>query len=270
MRGHERPESFNYDTNQTEHYFSPNEINPASEAQSRPHMDFPHPDDEDPTLDFGKPLGYSNGIDHIPAGSPGAELFRGLTVNLRHPDLAELRRAIYGDDKESYYSGDPNSHKLYFQKDHYSPKEPVPPGMFAGPFSDKELAAPPAHPDRLHRHLNTLLDHMENYNKKMGLGRHWSTDFNQAMGFSNHGSPWGHRDGVLPVRMRAQWKGQGENPYRHETGEDTPGDYDYEQEMNLLPGAPVELHDVEIFHPKTKRWHSLMDDPQRRHAEKVL
>jgi hypothetical protein len=266
MREHERPMVYNDGTGEHEYYFSPKEINPASEAASRPYMDFPEDEDEDPTLDFGKPLRESNGIDSIPAGTPGAELYRGLTVDLRHPDLAQLRRAIYGGDMESYYSGDSNSNKLYHQKDKYSPKEPVQPGMFPGPYSDKELAAPPAHPDQLHQHLNSLLDHMENFQKETGLGRHWSTDFSQAMGFSNHNSLWAHDHGRLPVRMTARWRGQGENPYRHETGEDTPGDYSHEQEMNLLPGAPVELHDVEIFHPKTKKWHSLMDDPQRRTA----
>jgi len=270
MRANERPMIYNDGTGEHEYYFSPNEINPASEAESRPYMDFPYADDEDPTLDFGKPLRQTNGIDNIPAGTPGAELYRGLTVDLRNPDLAELRRAIYGDKLESYYLGDPNSNKLYHTKDHlYGPKVPVTqPGMFPGPFSDKELASPPAHPDHLHRHLDALLDHMENSRKDTGLGRHWSTDFNQAMGFSNHGSPYGGSN--LPVRMTARWRGQGENPYRHETGEGAPGDYDYEQEMNLLPGAPVELHNVEIFHPVTKKWHSLMDDPQRRTAQLFL
>jgi hypothetical protein len=86
------------------------------------------------------------------------------------------------------------------------------------------------------------------------------------MGFVNTHGPYAHQNGRLPVRMKALWKGQGENPYRHETGEDMPGGYAEEREMNLLPGAPVELHDVEIFHPQTKQWHSLMDKPQVRTA----
>jgi GNAT superfamily N-acetyltransferase len=266
MRANERPQVYNYSTGEHEYYFSPKEFNPASEAESRPYMDFPDPEDEDPTLDFGKPLRQTNGIDNIPAGTPGAELYRGLTVNLKHPDLAELRRAIHGPEMESYYSGDPSSYAPGHQERRYGPKRPIQPGMFPGPYSDKELTAPPANPDHLHRHLDALLDHMENSQKETGLGRHWSTDFGQAMGFVNTHGPYAHQNGRLPVRMKALWKGQGENPYRHETGEDMPGGYAEEREMNLLPGAPVELHDVEIFHPQTKQWHSLMDKPQVRTA----
>ena len=266
---HERPQVWNEGTGDYEYYFSPKEINPASEAESRPYMDFPYPHDEDPTLDFGKPLRQTNGIDSIPAGTPGAELWRGLTVDLKHPDLAELRRALYGPEMESYYSGDPSSYTPHPVEHRYGPKKPIQPGMFPGPFSDKELTSPPANPDHLHRHLDTLLDHMENSKKETGLGRHWSTDFDQAMSFANHNSPWGYKNLQLPVRMKALWKGHGENPYRHETGEEEPGGYSEEREMNLLPGAPVELHDLEIFHPKTKRWHSLMDEPQVRMASQM-
>jgi len=267
----ERPQTGNYNdvTGDYEYYFAPHEINPASEAASRPWMDFPSPDDEDPALDFGKPLSYSNGIDNIPAGTPGAELFRGLRVNLKHPDLHELRRAIFGDAHESYYAGDPNSHQPHFQKTRYSPGHPVQPGMFSGPFSNKELAAPAADPDQLHRHLDVLLDHLERHSDQTNLGRHWSTDIGQAHSFSNaYHNSYNNQYAQLPVLLSGRWKGQGENPYRHETGETSAGEYEHEREMNLLPGAPIELHDVQVYHPQTRQWHSLLDTPQRRHARR--
>jgi hypothetical protein len=264
MRRDERPTYYNDSTGMTEYYFSPNEINPASVALSRPKIEFPEPEDEDPTLDFGSPLYQSNGIDRIPAGTPGMKLFRGLSVNLKHPDLAPLRRAIFGDEKESYYSGTPNSHYPGPSREERS--QGYQPGMFPGMFSDKELAAPMADPNELDGHLKSLLDHMSvNYRK--GLGRHWSTSHEQSKGFAGMHANDTTRFARLPVMLKGYWKGQGENPYRHETGESSPGDYDHEQEMNLLPGAPIHLTDVQILHPKTKQWHSMMTgEPVRIHA----
>lgn len=269
FRGNERPQDYSTSSGQNEHYFSPREINPASEAASRPYVHFPLPEDEDPTLDFGKPLHWSNGLDSIPAGTPGVKLFRGMTVNLDEPQLAGLRRAIYGDEKESYYSGDPNSNQPN-RRTRFVPRHTVQPGMFPGPFSDKELAGPPADPDQMHGHLDALLDHIENHHrhKQLGLGRHWSTEFSQAKSFSDQYSA--NASNRLPVMLKTHWKGYGENPYRHETGESHPGEYQEEHEMNLLPGAPVTLDDVQIFHPRTREWHSLMSgEPVRRHAMRI-
>lgn len=245
--------------------FLPHEINPASAADSRPMVHFPENEDEDPVL-LGDNLVYSNGIDRIPASTTGAELYRGLTINLKkHPELAPLRRAIYGDEKESYYSGDPAS-----ANPSYDRKRVVQPGMFPGPFSDKELTAPPAHPDRLHQYLPDILDHLDNYVGYRGLGEHWSTHISQADSFSNPGSPWGKQNGELPVRLTGRWYGHGEDPYRPNTGEEQAGQFHEEREISLRPHAPLRLTDLEIYHPKTHQWHSLMDlpDPIRVHARR--
>lgn len=282
FREHERPLTKEWnDSVGRMHLFLPHDINPASEAVSRPYIDFDREVDhyDTPALDlklppakhtnYDRPLHeYHNGIDAIPVKSKGVELYRGLTVNLKHPELAPLRRAIYGDEKESYYSGTPNTH--YYPKIRYHEPEPsYQPGMFPGIFSDKELAARPKHPDQLHDYLDLLLGHLSGNRNFKGLGVHWTTDLNQANSFANYGSPFNNENGHLPVRMKARWFGRGEDPYRRNTGEETAGDYEYEQELSMLPGAPLDLHDLEIYHPYTKQWHSLMDgDPRRVHAKK--
>lgn len=280
FRDRERPLTNEY-TSQGErmHLFLPHDVNPASEAVSRPYIDFEREPDHynTPALDLKLPPArwtnhdrplheHSNGIDGIPPKSRGAELYRGLTVDLKHPDLHSLRRALYGDEKESLYGGDPNS--SYHPKRRFEPRKPHQPGMFPGPYSDKELAAGPVHPDRLHGYLDTLLGHMDNHRGlRGGLGVHWSTDIGQANQFANANSPFNNENGHLPVRMKARWFGRGEDPYRRNTGEETPGDYEYEQELSMLKNAPLNLTDLEIFHPKTKQWHSLMDgEPRRIHA----
>jgi len=54
----------------------------------------------------------------------------------------------------------------------------------------------------------------------------------------------------------------GEDPYRANTG----GAYPAENEITLLPGAPVNITDVQIGHPNTKAWHSVLDSPHERTA----
>lgn len=280
FRDRERPLTNEYSSQgERMHLFLPHDVNPASEAVSRPYIDFERePDPYDtPALDLKLPPArwtshdrplheHSNGIDGIPVRSKGVELFRGLTVDLKHPELAPLRRAIYGDEKESFYSGDPNS-AYSPPKRRFKPRDVHQPGMFSGPYSDKELAAKPAHPDRLHQYRDMLLNHMDNHGDKLGLGVHWSTDIDQANQFANASSSFNRQNNLLPVRMKARWFGRGEDPYRRNTGEETPGDYEYERELSMLPGAPLNLTDLEILHPETREWHSLMDgDPHRIHA----
>jgi hypothetical protein len=261
-----RPLLYNKNEGRQEHLFLPNDLNPASEAASRPNMNFPAPEDEDPTLDFGHPLYHDNGAERIPAGTPGAKLYRGIHVYLDHPMLHELRRAIFGPEQESYYRNTPSSVWKPPRKPWESPHKGHQPGMIPGPYSDRELAAPPADPDQLHRHLHPLLNYMSGHYGN-GIGRHWSTDFQQAKSFSGVMSQSLYKNRV-PVMLKARWRGQGENPYRHGTGEDQAGAFEEEKEMNLLHGAPVTLTDVMIHHPVTKEWHSLMDIPERRYARR--
>ena len=262
-----RPSFYNNSEGRHENLFLPHDFNPASEATSRPYMDFPAPEDEDPTLDFGHPLYHDNGVDRIHAGSPGAKIYRGVHVDLGHPMLHELRRAIFGPNNESYYRGTPNSvWKPPRSRWESSPYTGHQPGMIPGPYSDRELAAPPADPDQLHRHLHPLLDFMGGHYGK-GIGKHWSTDFQQAKNFSGAVGGLTYRDRV-PVMLKGRWHGQGENPYRHDTGEESAGQFEEEKEMNLLHGAPVTLTDVMIHHPVTKEWHSLMNTPERRYARR--
>lgn len=275
FRSDERPSHYSPHDMQRRHYFLPHDHNPASDAESRPYLEFPLDGDhyERPTLDlklppskwtdYDRPLppGHSNGIDHIPTGSSGAELYRGINVDMRVPQLAALRRAIYGPDKESYYQGDPNS--VYMNKKRNWPAQPHQPGMFPGVFSDRDLAAPPADPDRMHQHLPALLDHLADWHPKQGIGKHWSTDFDQATDFASPNSIYNDEYGMLPVRLTGKWKGRGEDPYRRDVGETYPGEYSYESELSLLPGAPINLTNVEYFHPRTKQWHSMFDGDPR-------
>jgi hypothetical protein len=109
------------------------------------------------------------------------------------------------------------------------------------------------HPDA----SKMILDRMDQgiYDTK-GLGRHWSTDPEQAKQFA-------YQQAGLPVVVRGDWKGTGEDPYRT----DTMGDYPSEHEMTLLPGAQMSIGGVSARHPDTYDWHDLpMGVPSERAA----
>lgn len=170
------------------------------------------------------------------------DMWRGMKINLNHPDLGEVRRSLYGDQFED--GSDPSSRPL---ADGRSIVEKNPLG-----FDNPELGG-------------KLLDWVEqNYGRRdTGLGRHWSTDSSMAAQWAQSGS--GGAPGQvpsLPMRIRQEWKGQGEDPYRTNTG----GHFDEENEVTMLPGAPVNIADVQIRHPQTFEWHSVLDAPHQRTA----
>ena len=175
------------------------------------------------------------------------DLYRGVRLNLNHPDLGELRRSLFGPR----YEGDEND--------------------FGGSLKNKDLAK--AHPLGFDNPElgQRILDHIEqNYgNRDFGIGRHWSTSHENATSFATGsgggtgtGQEYGGPAPNLPVRIRGEWKGLGEDPYRTNTG----GHYEDEQEITMLPGAPLNIADVEIMHPQTRQWHSVLDLPHQRTA----
>lgn len=228
---HTRPQH-----NNGEYYFSPDEINPPSDASSRPGIKWVgHEPEQDVLPDIDFPDEVAPGM---PVDRHAQPLFRGLSLDLTHPDAAEIHRMVYGHHPDDQHM---------FDLDH----EPQ------ARYDHPELA-------------RAILDHLENSHQPThGLGRHWSVDPSEAHGFaiSEALSLLNDPDSVqLPVRLRADWKGAGENPYRHETGE-TGGEFSGEMEMNMLPGANMNIGDVQIRHPGLNRWVSLDHQPQHRHAQ---
>lgn len=176
------------------------------------------------------------------------DLFRGVRLNLNDPALADVRRSLYGDQYEN-----PDLSEGFIQD---PPAVAHPDG-----WGNKELG-------------NRILDHIQN-NYGTGasaLGRHWSNSEYASKYFATE-SGGGHGTGNhfhgpapnLPVLVRGDWKGLGEDPYRTNTG----GDFPEENEVTMLPGAPMNISDVQIMHPQTKQWHSVLGEPQARTASLV-
>ena len=219
-----------------EYYFSPEEINPPSNSTSRPDIRWIGREPEQdvlPDIDFP-----DEAAPGVPVDRHAQPLFRGLSLDLTHPDAAEIHRMVYGHH--------PDDHHL-FDLDHTP--EPR--------YDHPELG-------------RAILDHLEHARQPThGLGRHWSLDPSEAHGFaiSEALSLLNDPDSIqLPVRLRADWMGAGENPYRHETGE-IGKQFSSEMEMNILPGANMNIGDVQIRHPQLNRWVSLDHQPQHRHAQ---
>jgi hypothetical protein len=173
------------------------------------------------------------------------DLYRGVRLNLNHPELGDLRRSLFGPRYE-----DENK---------------------TGPTDDRTIARPHPlgfdNPELGHR----ILDHIEkNYGTRdSGVGRHWSTSHDNATTFATGsgggagtGQEYGGPAPNLPVRIRGEWKGLGEDPYRTNTH----GHYEDEQEITMLPGAPLNIADVEVRHPQSGQWMSVLGEPHMRTA----
>lgn len=215
--------------------FPNDKLNPPSNAESRPDIQWQDRDPDHLMLDDSMPK------DRVPQS-----LFRGLAVNLKDPAAAELHRLVFG---------------------HHPDDEHL--------FDMEHAPANWDHPELGH----ALLDHLENNRPPgdgphpiYGLGPHWSLDPSEANGFAMSEAHSGTRDPnglYLPVRLHGDWKGLGEDPYRSGTGEAFHGQFADENEMTLLPGAGMNIRDVQIRPPGNRLWQdwrSVLDTPQFRHA----
>lgn len=219
-----------------EYYFSPHEINPASNSSSRPDIRWVgHEPEQDVLPDIDFPDEAAPGI---PIDRYAQPLYRGLSLDLTHPDAAEIHRMVYGHH--------PDDHHMFDLDQEPQPR-----------YDHPELS-------------RAILDHLEHSRQPThGLGRHWSVSPSEAHGFaiSQAQSLLNDPDSIqLPVRLRADWKGAGENPYRHETGE-IGRQFADEMEMNMLPGADMNIGGVQIRHPDLHRWVTLDHQPEHRHAQ---
>lgn len=234
-------------------YFPPHGLNGPSDSAARPDIDWQEETPEHSMLpiprDFipGQQPGVGGQHQLFDVGEAGHEwpndtqatpLYRGFQLNLSHPDLASVRRALTGQDGFD-----------------------ARPGLF-------DPARPTPHPAgydnaNLGEHI---LNHVQNTGRTYqgqpgyGMGPHWSTSESTAQGFANTMDT--HLK--LPTVVRAQWKGLGEDPYRT----NTQGHWDTENEVTMLPGAKMNIDSVKIQHPQTKAWHEVLPQPTEKHANR--
>jgi GNAT superfamily N-acetyltransferase len=168
------------------------------------------------------------------------DLYRGRQVDLNKPEFHQIRRMLYGPDLEFEEQGGIGLDKAK------APGQVAP----AGGWDNPELG-------------NMLLDALEQARKSGpgGLGKHWSTSPSLAEQFAGQ-SGFGGSPHQLQVLLTNSWGGQGEDPYRTNTG----GDYPDENEITMLNGAPANISEVKIRNPKTKQWHSVLPEPSMRTA----
>ena len=95
-----------------------------------------------------------------------------------------------------------------------------------------------------------------------GTGRPTRTP---PISFALEGTGQGTEPLYLPVKVRAQWKGLGEDPYRSNTA----GHWPEEHEITMTKGAPMDIDSVQIRHPHTGEWHEVLDEPTQRAASLV-
>lgn len=220
-------------------YYSPHEMNPQG------------PDSPEQNWQHHKPEGTLPFLDdaRMDDRSP-KDLYRGYMLDLRDPELAEIRRSLLGEKGEEFDEG--SAYRHFDDAGEATPPDALfdrPPAK-ANPqgYNNPDLG-------------KKLIDHLSNghYDSRYGLGAHWSDNESVSNEFSgNPSSPW-----HLPVRVRADWKGTGEDPYRSETG----GSFPDEHEVTMLPGAKMNIRSVQIKHPKTKKWHEVFGAPEETPAE---
>lgn len=262
--GHKSRPSFTEDIGDSDgrdrlvYHFSPHDRNPISDSPARPHVIAPSRQSPEGIL----PL-------EIPSGGSGwtrerdpFKLYRGLTINLNHPDLQWMRRTLYGKDREDtedhvrtpptrwspHITDKDSTGDIYFG--------PVTRQPYLDPSMTNESMAdsghdPQAflHPDLKHRMTHAILDHMQE--QRGGMGTHWGAEDYNAHSFAGSGgyswaTPGNDRNLTLPVMITHNWMGNGEDPYRR----GTEGEYPDEQEVTHLPGARVNVSAVHIKHPQ--------------------
>ena len=212
---------------------SPNALNPPSNSPSRPDIQWQDREHEQPTL-----------TEDAPKDRYHQPLFRGVSIDLSRPEAADLHRMIFGHHPEDNY---------LFPHD----RSGVP------RFDHPELG-------------NVLLNYLENHRPRedkdplYGIGPHWTLNPMVANEFAlseAHSALNDPHSIQLPVRVRGGWKGLGEDSYRSGTAENEPGEWSAEDEMTLLPGAPLKVDQIQVRHPHTRQWIPLTVNPQLRQAE---
>jgi hypothetical protein len=231
-------------------HYSPREINPPSNAPSRPDVEWSRGNrPQDPTL----PMNYydfsSRNRMNLPIDRDPVKLYRGINLNLNDPDLQHLRRFLHGDALEdddpfmNDYSVAPHSGGYY--RNEKADRDYLPLELDRGGLphpSNKALSRkkgwqPGEDTGDMHQQI---LDFMERGGR--GMGTHWSTDKDQALQFARSNG-WGGKAN-LPVVITHDWYGSGEDPYR--TG--TEGEWSEEKEITKLPGSTVNVSGVEMYH----------------------
>lgn len=237
----QRPEFYDKSNLQLKRYYSPHEMNPAIEGGDRDEIHWGgHGDTDD----------YLGGEDWQYFDRGTLPLHRGLMLDLRHPSLAPLRRALLGPEGEDHGV-------------HLGPRPQE--GLFDQHKTDIK-ANPAGYDNRSLGHQ--ILEHLSNSDEwkneihsQGGLGPHWSLSENVANTFAGQPASKWH----LPVKIKADWKGLGEDPYRSATG----GSFPEENEVTMLPGANMNISSVQIKHPVTKKWHEVLDQGEPRMAATV-
>ncbi|QDH91870.1 hypothetical protein SEA_PHRAPPUCCINO_195 [Mycobacterium phage Phrappuccino] len=283
-----------YPTTERVPYFPANKVNPQGIGwggrgpSPRPKTD---PDFEDEDTEDMLDLQFE---DEYPVKPKSTELWRGKNIDLSDPMAAELRAIVRGSDDgyrgiRAPEGGNPGVGQMQL----YAPEPVLGPAAFRkdfmrnNPDADFEDAQKAwsqyyrenkfGHPDGPKADIPgsyesmelgpKILDYLQNDPKsKSGLGRHWSIDPSVADQFADIDSPELNNPNALMVRMRADWPGVGEDPMRTNTGDDFP----HEQEITLLPDAPVNIQDLQVYHPDKGKWHSVLPEPQSRTAAASL
>lgn len=229
-------------------------FNPPSSSRGRPRLTWQSTGPEQDMLPMDFPtettIGSGVGPDHpsykephsLPYDRRPQTLYRGVTVDLAHPDAAHIRRTLYGPGHEETFGhhghpplpGMPTTEDL---ADHWNAYDYENQGL--GPM---------------------LLDHLSDHYDHHSLGQHWSIYPNVGMEFGEDGDS----RAALPLNvvLSAEWRGAGEDPYRRATM----GNWPHEGEITLLPDAPLHVTNVHVQHPHTKKWHNVLDTPQHRQA----
>ena len=222
--------------------FLPGRVNPVPESAARPKTDRRDIVEEHPILPM-----WESGQE--PRKQTPVELWRGLSIDMNDPAAARIRAIVKGtDDPHPPGQPRPGQAQLYGHDPDIGyedgPKHFIPPS-FGFELGDE------------------LLDYITQYGADRGvnLGRHWTVSPDVAEEFS--GAPYtvgGSK--YLPVMVRADWDGLGEDPGRS----DTEGDYEDEEEITLLPGAPLHLKDMQVWDYDKSTWRPVLREPQQRHA----
>lgn len=221
--------------------FSPTTINPPSSSKTRPDVQWEMSDPEQDPLsidmlgdehEFGRPKhspDYSVPYDRKPV-----VMYRGINLDLAHPGAAQLRRTLFGGEHESENT------------DGYLPGMP----------SDADLAESWAQGDFENPALGQMiLDHVTSMrNDGLGLGRHWTRDPSMAKAFSM--SEESYPEIPLPIVLRSEWNGAGEDPYRTDTYGNFP-----ESEVTMIPGAPHNITHINVRHPGSHLWNNVLPEP---------
>jgi len=106
--------------------------------------------------------------------------------------------------------------------------------------------------------IDMILPHILQGSEYEGLGHHWSLNEDMAGRFAGvfphhlRQNSEHYPRNRLSVLLSGSWRGLGEDPYRR----GTQGDFDDENEITLLPGAPLSIHQMQIFNPHSGRWHA--------------